>query len=243
MLCTPAGVSGAFLLLPIQVQFLGVPSPAVSATNLVYNVVATPAGVNAFRRHRLLDGAVAGPLLAGAAPGMIVGAGLRTTWLAGETSFAWPAAALLVTLGARLLIEAAGGGRRRVPRQDLPPIARIVAVGVVAGAIGGVYGIGGAAVAAPWLVGVERLPVARVAGAALAVTFTTSCIGLVAFGLGGALDIGTPAVVSWPHGLALGAGGLAGTIVGARLQRHLPARLLRVVLGAAAVAAGIRMLP
>src|SRR3712207_7828886 len=35
--CTPAGVSGAFLLLPVQVQLLSVPSPAVSATNLLYN--------------------------------------------------------------------------------------------------------------------------------------------------------------------------------------------------------------
>ena len=33
------GVSGAFLLLPFQVSVLGFASPAVSSTNLVYNIV------------------------------------------------------------------------------------------------------------------------------------------------------------------------------------------------------------
>ena len=39
---TPAGVSGAVLLLPFQVSVLGTPSPSVTPTNLLYNVVASP---------------------------------------------------------------------------------------------------------------------------------------------------------------------------------------------------------
>ena len=39
---TPAGISGAVLLLPFQVGVLGTPSPAVTPANLLYNVVATP---------------------------------------------------------------------------------------------------------------------------------------------------------------------------------------------------------
>jgi len=39
---TPAGISGAVLLLPFQVSVLGTPSPAVTPTNLLYNIVATP---------------------------------------------------------------------------------------------------------------------------------------------------------------------------------------------------------
>ena len=41
-LASPVGVSGAVLLLPFQVSVLGTPSPAVTPTNLLYNVVATP---------------------------------------------------------------------------------------------------------------------------------------------------------------------------------------------------------
>ena len=42
VLTTPAGVSGAVLLLPFQVSVLGTPSPAVTPTNLLYNVIASP---------------------------------------------------------------------------------------------------------------------------------------------------------------------------------------------------------
>ena len=41
-IASPVGVSGAVLLLPFQVSVLGTPSPAVTPTNLLYNVVATP---------------------------------------------------------------------------------------------------------------------------------------------------------------------------------------------------------
>ena len=41
VLATPAGISGAVLLLPFQVGVLGTPSPAVTPTNLLYNVIAT----------------------------------------------------------------------------------------------------------------------------------------------------------------------------------------------------------
>jgi uncharacterized membrane protein YfcA len=44
--CTSmGGVSGAFLLLPFQVSALNFTSPAVSPTNLVFNIVAIPSGV------------------------------------------------------------------------------------------------------------------------------------------------------------------------------------------------------
>jgi uncharacterized membrane protein YfcA len=55
---TPAGVSGAVLLFPVQVSVLGTPSPAVTPTNLLYNVMATPGGL--FRNWR--TGALRGGL-------------------------------------------------------------------------------------------------------------------------------------------------------------------------------------
>ena len=52
------GVSGAFLLLPFQVSVLGFTSPAVSSTNLVYNIVAIPSGVYRY----IKEGRMAWPL-------------------------------------------------------------------------------------------------------------------------------------------------------------------------------------
>jgi uncharacterized membrane protein YfcA len=49
------GVSGAFLLLPFQVSFLGYTAPSVSGTNQVFNIVAIPSGksinYDAVRNH------------------------------------------------------------------------------------------------------------------------------------------------------------------------------------------------
>ena len=48
---TPAGISGAVLLLPFQLDVLDTPSPAVTPTNLLYNVVATPGALYRYWRQ------------------------------------------------------------------------------------------------------------------------------------------------------------------------------------------------
>jgi uncharacterized membrane protein YfcA len=241
VVCTPAGVSGAFLLLPVQTQVFHVPSPAVSATNLVYNLLSAPAGIVTYLRQRNLDVQLATKLCAGTVPGVIVGALLRSTWLADPERFGWLAGLLLLTLGLRLLVEltrpAATG-----TRNFLPPLWRLLAVGTIAGVVGGVYGIGGAALIVPWLVSAERLPVSRVAGAGLVTTLVTSLVGMTTFALASAAGIGRAAAPIWADGVALGLGGLVGAVVGARLQPTLPLGWLRGVIAVAAIAAGLRTL-
>ena len=56
VLATPAGISGAVLLLPFQVSVLGPPSPAVTPTNLLYNVVATPGALYRYWRQKQTGG-------------------------------------------------------------------------------------------------------------------------------------------------------------------------------------------
>jgi uncharacterized protein len=46
-----SAVSGAVFLLPVQVRLLGLPSPAVTPTNLLFNLVATPGGLLLYRRR------------------------------------------------------------------------------------------------------------------------------------------------------------------------------------------------
>jgi uncharacterized membrane protein YfcA len=242
LVCTPAGVSGAFLLLPIQVLLLGAPSPAVSATNLLYNVVASPAGAATYRRRGRVDSLLLGGLLRGVLPGMVLGVVLRSTWLADADQFAWPAALVLGGLGIRLVRDGLRPAQPTEVRTEPPSAGRLAMVGAAAGLVGGVYGIGGAAIAVPWLVGVERLPVHRVAGAALAVTFVSSCVGLAVFVGGAALDLDEATAPRWGHGIALGAGGLLGAIAGANLQHRLPLALLRLVIGLTALTAALRMI-
>jgi uncharacterized protein len=231
----------AFLLLPIQVQVLHVPSPEVSPTNLLFNVISAPAGAVAYYRARRLDIPLARALSAGTAPGVIVGALLRSTWLADATRFGIVAAIVLVGLGLRILIDALRPTRPRRPREDLPPLWRLGILFTVAGLVGGVYGIGGAALVVPWLTTVERLPVAPVAGAGLVTTSVTSTIGLATFAVAAATGLGSASPPQWLPGIALGVGGVVGAAVGAQLQPRVPERLLRGVLAVAAIGAGVRM--
>lgn len=38
---TPVGVSGAVFLVPVQISILHTPSPAVTPTNLIYNLIGS----------------------------------------------------------------------------------------------------------------------------------------------------------------------------------------------------------
>jgi uncharacterized membrane protein YfcA len=83
MLATPAGISGAVLLLPFQVSVLGTPSPAVTPTNLLYNVVATPGALYRYWRQGQTGGRLALVLIAGTLPGVIAGSVIRVELLPG----------------------------------------------------------------------------------------------------------------------------------------------------------------
>ncbi len=81
---TPAGVSGAVLLLPFQVGVLGTPSPSVTPTNLLYNVVATPGALCRYWRQRQTGGRLTRLLILGTLPGVIVGSIVRVELELGE---------------------------------------------------------------------------------------------------------------------------------------------------------------
>ena len=108
----------------------------------------------------------------------------------------------------------------------------IFALSFFVGIIGGIYGIGGGAIIAPFFVAVFKLPVYTVAGAALAGTFITSVFGVVFYQF--VLPWFTPSYVpvrpDWLLGILFGIGGLAGIYCGARLQKFMPAALIKWIL-------------
>jgi uncharacterized membrane protein YfcA len=109
----------------------------------------------------------------------------------------------------------------------------LVGVGLAAGLVGGIYGIGGGSLIAPILVGAGCL-VTEVAPAALVSTFVTSCAGAASYMAIAASGVGTAGPV-WSIGVACGLGGLLGGYLGARLQECLPQRALTAILGVLAI--------
>lgn len=100
----------------------------------------------------------------------------------------------------------------------------------VVGIIGGVYGIGGGSIIAPFCVAIFRLPVYTVAGAALAGTLATSVVGVIVYSVLPA-PAGMPTHPDWALGLLFGFGGVAGMYLGARFQKFVPQKALKLFLG------------
>jgi uncharacterized membrane protein YfcA len=238
VITTPAGVSGAVLLLPFQVSVLGTPSPAVTPTNLLYNVVACPGAIWRYWRQGQTGGSLTWLLLAGTLPGVIAGSVIRVYVLPGPVVFDFVVAAVLIPLGAWLALTQVIPARTM--RQARLPRTVIGLLAAVAGCVGGIYGIGGGSVLSPILVA-DGQPPALVAPAALSSTFVTSLAGVVTFSILSVHQHGSVAP-DWPTGIALGAGGLAGGYAGARLHARMPEKLIRRLLALVVVAIGIRFL-
>jgi len=240
------GISGAFLLVPFQISAFGFASPAASATNLVFNLVAIPGGMYRYWRENRLFFPLALVITVGGAPGTLVGAWLRTHWLAERASFEYFVAAVLLYLAWRMLADLrrqaamapahepvrmlSWSGREmrfaQGDREYLFAVPSMLGFSFLVGAIGTAYGIGGGSFMVPLCLAFYGLPVHAIAGATLTATFLTSGIALAAYTW---LPVpeGVAARPDWWLGLAFGLGGLVGAYLGARFQRRVPQRWLR----------------
>ncbi len=250
-----AGVSGAFLLLPLQMSVLGFTSPAVSATNLVFNLVATPSGVYRYWRESRILWPLALLVAAGTAPGVIAGCFVRLSWLPDPTRFKAFVGLVLLGIGSRLVMDiwksrgkpAPPGTEWHARTVEFTPRrllvefqereyeckpAGIFILSLAVGLIGGIYGIGGAAMIAPFLAAIYGLPMYIIAGATLMGTLVTSIVGVGFYQLAAPLyqSGGMTVAPNWSLGISFGVGGMAGMYLGARTQRFVPAALLKLML-------------
>jgi uncharacterized membrane protein YfcA len=231
---TPVGISGAVFLVPVQVSLLHTPSPSVTPTNLLYNLIATPGALARYAARGILSAPLTSALAIGTLPGVVIGAVIRVELLAGPDAFYLVIAAVLAPLGAWLLFG-------RSPTQRTPPKPndrRLTALALLVGTIGGIYGIGGGSLLGPILVGLG-FSVVEVAPAALASTFLTSIVGVIAYAVLSLRASGSIAP-DWVIGASIGIGGLLGGFLGASLQPRVPEELLRRGLGLLALGLGIR---
>ena len=273
------GVSGAFLILPFQMSFLGYTNPSVSATNQLFNIVAIPSGAYRYIREGRMVWPLTWVVIIGTLPGVFIGAFVRVVYLPNPKNFKLFAAAVLLYIGVRMIWDLLRKASARMnkassekrfqelvrqyrKRQDaserngsdaLPavrithfkfkrlgyefygehfdiPIWGIFALSFIVGIVGGIYGIGGGAIMAPFFVSFFRLPVYTVAGAALMGTFITSVAG-VAFYRGIAPFYPDMSIApDWPLGILFGVGGMCGMYLGARCQKFVPAKAIKWML-------------
>lgn len=101
--CSMGGVSGANLLLPFQMSFLGFTTPAVSATNHFFNIVAIPSGVYRFIREGRMVWPLTWMVIAGTVPGVFVGVFARVHYLPDPTHFKFFAGLVLLYIGGMMV--------------------------------------------------------------------------------------------------------------------------------------------
>ena len=104
----------------------------------------------------------------------------------------------------------------------------------IVGIIGGAYGIGGGAIIAPFCVAFFHLPIYTIAGATLMGTFITSVAGALFFSIIPVTN-GVSPMPDWPLGILFGVGGFVGMYLGAKTQKYVPQKIIKIIIGAAIV--------
>jgi uncharacterized membrane protein YfcA len=262
------GVSGAFLLLPFQVSYLGFSTPSVSATNHLFNITAIPGGVYRYIR----DGRMAWPLtwavIIGTLPGVLVGTIIRTRFLLDPTFFKRFIGIVLLYIGGKLLTTVRNKSvkvkKTTSPHADnfitqswfnattlgftfrektyKASTHKVILLSLAVGLIGGIYGIGGGALMAPFFISFFGLPIYTVAGAALMGTFITSLAGVLFFQLLSLFFPETAVAPDWALGILFGLGGCAGMYCGAKVQPYIPSRLIQTLLASSILFIALRYL-
>jgi uncharacterized protein len=253
------GVSGAFLLLPFQMSVLGYTAPSVSGTNQVFNIVAIPSGVYRYIREGRMLWPLTWAVIIGTLPGVFIGAWVRIKYLPDPRNFKLFVGVVLLYIGFRLLMDVVKNkGRKKVSNTTQtagdkhivkllestirevkfdydgethrfsPLIVYVICF--LVGIIGGIYGIGGGSIVAPFFVAIIGLPVYTVAGAALMGTFITSVAGVVFYQYLSWVYTDMAVAPDWILGALFGFGGLFGMYLGARTQKFVPARIIKSIL-------------
>jgi len=263
------GVSGAFLLLPFQVSFLGYTAPSVSGTNQVFNIVAIPSGVYRYIREGRMLWPLTWAVIIGTLPGVFIGAWIRIKYLPDPKNFKLFVGLVLCYIGFRLFIDVIKNkGRRRVSNRIQTAVERhtvmilesnfrqvefdydgethkfsppiIYVICFLVGIIGGIYGIGGGSIVAPFFVAIIGLPVYTVAGAALMGTFITSVAGVAFYQYLSWIYTDMAVAPDWVLGVLFGFGGLFGMYLGARTQKFVPAKIIKSILCACVLFVALR---
>ena len=111
--------------------------------------------------------------------------------------------------------------------------ATAAVVGVAAGALGGLFGVGGGLVIVPGLVSIAGMDRRLAHGTSLAATLPIATASLITYLAHGNVD--------WPVALFLAVGAIVGAVVGTQLLRVVPKRLLTIIFVATVLATATRL--
>ena len=220
------GVGGGILIVPGLVLLLGKGQRRAHATSLAAIIPVALAGAAGYALEGAVDWVAAGLLTAGAAVGAV--AGTNALRRVPERSLRLIFAAFLMLAAALLPFEVRGGVESGIGALTG---SLLVLVGVAAGAMAGLLGVGGGIVMVPGLVLLASAPQAVAKGTSLVVIIPTAVVGTVGNLRRGDVDVPVAIVA----GLAGAALAFATSFLSVRLDPLLSAALFGLLLVAMAV--------
>ena len=111
---------------------------------------------------------------------------------------------------------------------------RLLAIGLVAGFLSALFGVGGGLVVVPLLILVLGFPERAAMATSLAAIGVIATVGVIAYGVRGEVDVAAAAVVGLPAAL--------GAIVGTGVQQRVTGRALGLGFAAFLVVVGVLLL-
>jgi uncharacterized protein len=224
------GVGGGVLIVPGLVLLMGMPQRRAHATSLAAIVPIAVAGAAGYAIEGAVHWLAALILTVGGAAGAVVGTHLlrRLPERALRVIFA-----LFLLLAAAALpfeVNASSGGSS----VDLVSGALLAVVGLVAGAMAGLLGVGGGIVMVPGLVLLASAPQGVAKGTSLVVIIPTALVGTIRNARRGDVDVRVAAVV--------GATGVVTSFVASLVALRMDPVLSAVLFGALLVVMAVRLL-
>ena len=228
------GGGGSILAVPLLLYVVGIRDPHVAIGTSALSV-ATNAFANLIGHWRA--GNVKWSCAATFVVAGIVGAAIGSTLgkLVDGQELLFLFALAMIAVGVAMLRPRAAGGN---PNVRLTPwiAARLIAVGLVVGAISGFFGIGGGFLIVPGLMLGSGMPILNAIGSSL--------LSVGSFGLTTAVNYALSGLVEWTIALLFIAGGVGGGFLGMRAAMSLAAnrRTLTFVFSGVIFAVAIYML-
>lgn len=224
------GVGGGILIVPGLVLLLGMRQRRAHGTSLAAIVPIAASGLIGFAVAEAVDWVAAAVLAVGASTGALLGT--RALQRIRPRPLRVGFALFLAATAARLFIqtpEALGRGEL-----DALMVAGLLALGVVAGVLAGLFGVGGGILIIPALIILFSVPDAVAKGTSLVVILPTAVVGTARNLHYGNADL--------PAAAAAGLSGVVTAYLASQVAVRLEPRLSAILFGVLLVVVAIRML-
>jgi uncharacterized membrane protein YfcA len=213
------GIGGGTVMTPAVQVLLGTPPIIALATPLPAIFPTAITGAWTYRQGSQLDERAAAWIVGPGILGAIAGAALTDVI---DTDLLLVVTALLLAREAVKILQ--GAARREAagePSEGTP--MQLAGIGLAAGFVSGLLGVGGGIIIVPLLSGILRMPLKRALG--------TSLLAIVALVIPGTIVHAALGHIDWAIFAALTVGAVPGARIGARLALGTRERTLRLSVG------------